>query len=282
MRCFALAVIFATLVVHGQEPKAHRSADKTDAAAESKNATDATGGQTVIVVNQQTPQRQENDRSGKPPSYLHELLLPANVPNLMLVVVGIAGIVAAVCTLKVIKRQTDATVDAAKAALLNAKALINAERPWVVIFYDGWKDGTFGFSAANKGRTPANIISFAVGFKCLSNVKQLPPEPEYGPEIFPTTNLLMPGESEWGTELVLMSRDECQSKMERCRDLRDTTVQFPQSGEKLPVFYFRVKYSIVIADKDNIVFGETRACYSVSPYDTGVSHCGGEAYNHYE
>ncbi len=172
--------------------------------------------------------------------------------------------------------------DAANAALLNAEAVINAERPWVVVFYHSWKDGTFGFSAANKGRTPANIISFAVGYTCLSNAKQLPPEPEYGPEIFPTTNLLMPSESEWGTELALMSRDDCQSKMEKCRDLRDTAVQFPQSGEKLPIFYFRIKYSVVIADKANTVFGETRACYSVSPYDGSMSHCGGEAYNHYE
>ena len=46
-----------------------------------------------------------------------------------LVVVGIAGICIALRTLKVIEKQTEQLVKSADAALLNAKALINSERP---------------------------------------------------------------------------------------------------------------------------------------------------------
>jgi hypothetical protein len=165
MRWLILAVIGAALMVHGQEPKPHSNADKGNSTAESKNATD-TAGQTVIVVNQQTPQRQENNHSEKPPNYLSRLFSPENLPNVALVVVGIGAIVVAFKSLKRIdtqivemRRQVDltfgqlramhetiaemseqtdvleksvaATEKNATAAKASADALVNAERPWI-------------------------------------------------------------------------------------------------------------------------------------------------------
>jgi len=98
-----LAVIFTTLMIYGQAANPHSDAHARNPGGASQDATDAAG-QTVVVVNQQAPTRQENDHPGKPPSYFHELL--ANLPNLLLVGVGIGGIIIGVCTLKNIARQT--------------------------------------------------------------------------------------------------------------------------------------------------------------------------------
>jgi len=104
MRFLVLAFAFASLMVNGQESKPHSDADKRNAGAESKDTTKTTR-QTVIVVNQQTPQRQQNDRPANPPSYLHEYLLPANVLTLALVLVGVGGIIAAVVSLRKVDKQ---------------------------------------------------------------------------------------------------------------------------------------------------------------------------------
>jgi hypothetical protein len=60
MKWMILAVIGAVLMLNGQEAKPHSDAGKRNSAAKGTDATDAAG-QTVIVVNQQAPQRQEND-----------------------------------------------------------------------------------------------------------------------------------------------------------------------------------------------------------------------------
>ena len=104
MKVVILAVIGAALMVSGQETKSLSNAHKRDSAAESKDATHPTG-QTVVVVNQQTPQGQENNHATKSPSYLHELLQPQNIPNIALAVVGVIGIVIAIRTLKAINHQ---------------------------------------------------------------------------------------------------------------------------------------------------------------------------------
>jgi hypothetical protein len=66
-------------------------------------------------------------------SYLSRLFSPENLPSIVLAIAGISGIVVAIRTLNVIKRQTDAAESAANAAKLNAEALINAERVWIMI-----------------------------------------------------------------------------------------------------------------------------------------------------
>ena len=86
---------------------------------------------------------------------------PENLSNIALVIVGIADIVVAICTVKDIQEQTINTETAAKAARLNAQAVINAERPWLVgrssIKKDDPKLCLFG--CRNQGITLAKIIS---------------------------------------------------------------------------------------------------------------------------
>ncbi len=104
MRVLVLALAFVSVVVNGQESKPHSDTYKRHAATE-RTGTPDTAGQTVIVVNQQAPQGQENNHPSQRPSHLHEYLLPANVLTLALVLVGIGGIIAAVVTLRKIDEQ---------------------------------------------------------------------------------------------------------------------------------------------------------------------------------
>lgn len=99
-----------------------------------------------------------------------------------LVVVGVATAIVAVYTLRVIHRQTSIAQDAARAAkdsanaaLLQVQAVINSERPWVVVDV---KEETpaelFVFHMKNIGRTPAEIVSVNPQFTIQATLDVLP------------------------------------------------------------------------------------------------------------
>lgn len=102
----------------------------------------------------------------------------------LLVIIGYFGVRYAKRTLADIKRQADtmeaqaadarasaadsrvaaqASIEIAKkaadAALLHAKSLVRAERPWIVITVESDGPNVFHFKATNRGKTPAKIIS---------------------------------------------------------------------------------------------------------------------------
>src|ERR1039458_9853095 len=91
------------------------------------------------------------------PSYWEEAFGPASLPNWALVVVGGIASFLAWSTLKTIKDQASSGRDAANAALLNAQAVINSERPWISISVESPEPNKFVYKATNVGRTPANI-----------------------------------------------------------------------------------------------------------------------------
>jgi hypothetical protein len=103
----------------------------------------------------------------------------AILANYLLVLAGIGGIVVAALTLRKIERQTKAGEDAANAALLNAQALINAERPWLMVEACGFPSITL--KMVNKGRTPAQLIWYSkVPSVCDHLTGELMGEPHYG------------------------------------------------------------------------------------------------------
>jgi len=105
-------------------------------------------------------------------------------------------------TLLTIKAQTKATEDAAtaardsaEAALLNAKALINSERPWLLMkiepFFGNEEFPTV--VAKNCGRTPAKIVFFSDAIPRLR--ADMPLTPEYGElKAHVTPYILLPDE----------------------------------------------------------------------------------------
>ena len=74
--------------------------------------------------------------------------------------------------------QSFETRKAAKAALLNAQAVINSERPWIVP-KAAIVGGAFVVTGENRGRTPALILSSWGRYIFTDNPDDLPEPPEY-------------------------------------------------------------------------------------------------------
>ena len=100
------------------------------------------------------------------------------------------------------KEQTTASKDAASAALLNAKALINAGRPWLLIDPKRSGEGkftAFTFKAINRGRSPAEVINSGFEMMTPRLDEELPDEPYFGQGAAPNaqwvhTKWLAPGD----------------------------------------------------------------------------------------
>jgi hypothetical protein len=95
----------------------------------------------------------------------------------------------------------EATREAAKAALLNAQAVINAERPWilVVIEPDTSQMGGFNVYFTNKGRTPAIVLGAFIGCAAVEDMGKLPLVATYGPGNMVQTRMVIHGERVWAT-----------------------------------------------------------------------------------
>lgn len=133
--------------------------------------------------------------------------------EVLLALLGYAGIMVAIQTLKKIERQgryaesaaeaaaksADAAVRNSEAALLHAQAIINAERPWILITIVPSRSIENGFTviATNRGRGPAQVIAAIDDIKIAVDEAHLPPEPEYKPqdsEVPFVSIILLPGE----------------------------------------------------------------------------------------
>jgi hypothetical protein len=99
-----IAIVGAALMANGQAARPHGDAHTKNSASKATDATD-TAGQTVTVANQQAPQRMEESHAAKSPSYFSRLFAPENLPTIALVLVGFAGIVVAIRTLRTVESQ---------------------------------------------------------------------------------------------------------------------------------------------------------------------------------
>jgi hypothetical protein len=102
----------------------------------------------------------------------------------ILTLVGIVGIIVAICTLKIIERQTKATETAANAAKDSADALVGAERPWLIpsikkpfSLTDGKR--RIDWLITNTGRTTARIVEVKIRCKKYTGTEKLADTPEY-------------------------------------------------------------------------------------------------------
>jgi hypothetical protein len=114
-------------------------------------------------------------------------------------IIGVTGAWVGLCVLiaqtKKMQRQVDyaayaatATKTAADAALKNAQAVINAERPWIVVTVEA-DVGTFNFRFQNRGRTPAAIISISWESIIVPDTLDLPIPPQYREDIWESRDL---------------------------------------------------------------------------------------------
>lgn len=116
-------------------------------------------------------------------------------PNWVLVVVG-------AITASVVGWQSYETRKAATAALLNAQAVINAERAWMIVNIEPFRPETivselyFRTVCVNRGKTPAIVLSFSSETVICHSPDDLP-SPALYPEIgrTPTSAFIVTGDS---------------------------------------------------------------------------------------
>jgi len=149
----------------------------------------------------------------------------------------------------------EATGKSAAAALINAQAVINSERPWIVITVIPHPsiEGTFIFKATNKGRTPAQFVSGTHDHTFAFKADDLSTTPDYA-SVFnrPNEDLVMQGES-FDVSVV---RPESIAKS---RGMEDQIF----NGNQTLFFYGRIVYDDVFGKRDlGYVSHETCWCYA--------------------
>jgi hypothetical protein len=169
-----LTVLLASLPVHGRCEGSNASRDQKNAQAIEGKSPELSSVTIVNSVENHAPKGQSDETENHPKSYLRRLFSPENLPNILLFAVGFAGIVVAVLTLRKIERQTKAGEVAAEAALANTKALIAAERAWIVVTAKCSSPNEFLFTATNVGRTPAKVISIYGNKIVINRGEELP------------------------------------------------------------------------------------------------------------
>jgi len=217
-----LAVAQAPVPVSGQASNQPGASEKTSSSAVtgSKNPVTAAHSGASSKVTDNPSSRAEFDDSSQEPRQPIVVTVPAPLPapwtlreriswgaGLVLVVLGYIGVILALRTLKIIERQTkygedsaQAALESAHAALLNAQAFADSERPWLLISVEPFltMENCFKVVATNRGRTPARIIAISDRIKIALDETHLPQSPEYENEESiapPAPIILLPGES---------------------------------------------------------------------------------------
>jgi hypothetical protein len=214
--CIAVIAVVNIVIVpiEGQTKGADTGSNQTQsAAAKKQEATPATT--SVNAINEQAPTQQGKGAKAESNRYFERLVAPENAPNLVLCVVGIAGIGIGICTLcsirkqadvmekqlgamKEAERQTDCLIAqasisgaaakiAADAAQMSARVAAGVSVPTLVVDEFATGNGgdanlesilqfrTIRFVVKNYGQTPALLHSWTVVFAC----EDLPDVPVY-------------------------------------------------------------------------------------------------------
>lgn len=127
-RRLAIVVLLAIgLPIYGQQESGQPGSDE-DKGHSAPAPSSAPAGKAKCVVQENGTTVQCEWTTANAPSCLNRLFMPENLPNLLLFVVGVGGIVVALSTLEKIERQTKATESGARTA---AKDLSISSRAWV-------------------------------------------------------------------------------------------------------------------------------------------------------
>ena len=185
--------------------------------------------------------------------------------GVLLAIEGLSGIMMALSVLKRIERQTisagtaaAAAAVSAQAALLNAQAIIDSERPWLLITVEPspGMENSFAVMATNRGRTPATIVATAEGMEFAIDEAHLPASPEYGEARPPRVPIiLLSGES---TPIESFSRDGWRRICES--EERFTRVA---NWEEKAYIYGKVVYKDWISPSDKQLHETTWCCWYI-------------------
>ena len=183
----------------------------------------------------------------------------------VLAIVGYVGIMLALSALKKIERQTSsaetaaaAAADSAQAALLHAQAIVDSERPWLLITVEPSLsiENSFTVMATNRGRTPATIVATAERIEIAIDETHLPGTPEYGEPGAPRVPIiLLPGES---TAIKSFCRDEAKGICES-----EERFKRVEKWEEKIFIYGNVIYRDLIAPRDKQTHETAWCCWYI-------------------
>lgn len=121
-RTIVILFLASACALYGEQPERKEDAKRQSAQAGQEAPAQGTSNvpssppATAETINRQTSPGPENRHEEHFQTYFSRLFAAENLPNIILALVGIAGIVVAICTLHTIRKQTDATEIAANAA----------------------------------------------------------------------------------------------------------------------------------------------------------------------
>lgn len=204
--------------------------------------------------------------------------------NLLLALFAYIGIMLALSVLKKIERQTRSAETAAaaatvsaQAALLNAQAIIDAERPWLLVSVEPTVgvENSFIVMVTNRGRTPASIVGIAEQVRIAIDEFHLPDSPVYDKEE-PSAPLvpiiLLPGES---SGIKPFRRDEA-------RGVCDSVEQFKrvENWDEKVFLYGRIIYGNLIAPSGQQTHETSWCCWYIhGRQKSGLVIAGPSGYN---
>lgn len=183
--------------------------------------------------------------------------------GIVLAVLGYAGIMLALRTLKNIDRHlqsgtatAEAAVGSASAALALAQAIANSERPWIVVTVEPFltMENSFKVMASNRGRSPARIISSVDHVQLAVDESSLPKAPEFAavdPADEPEPIVLLPGEA---TGIWALNREDLPAICKSPEALKSV-----ERWQETLFLYGRIKYMELSALGDTNVH-ETYWC----------------------
>ena len=186
LRTTAIAGVLLAIFIagyHGQQKQSHPGNVQQTAQRAPK--------QSASMQTKPAPVEQKDSRSQKTINYLKRAFGPEYLAAWVLVLAAGIGLFATFRTLDTIRKQTDATVRSADAALLNATALMDSERAWIIIrkatppplvaqapvgpLMTMW----FGLGFINCGKTAARVTNVQLRFHTVKKLTDLPAIPDY-------------------------------------------------------------------------------------------------------
>lgn len=204
--------------------------------------------------------------------------------NILLALLGYAGIMIALSVLKKIERQSkyvetaaQAAADSAHAALLHSQFILHSERPWVLVTVVASPSIENGFNviATNRGRSPARVVAIANEKRIAPGESQLPGIPEFGavdPEMPPVSLILLPGEL---TNITSFSRDDVKGLFNSEEKLRRI-----ENWEERIFLYGKITYHNLMAPADDPVHETCWCCrYIHGRQKSGLVTAGTQEYN---
>lgn len=273
MRMALIAIALTACVAYAEKPKSQGDTREPNPANKVQQA-DVKISPAIAAASQNKADRQEDSQPIKAPGYFSRLFAPENLPNVALVLVGMAGIAAAIFTLKAIQRQTTTmhgqltemgtqtailgrsvahAEKSADAAKQSADTLTTIERAWVHLELRTTSKQNFVLAVRNTGRTPAKIVSLESKFDFPPDVHylfgKLPDylDPNHAKGVFAASRPLPVG-SEW----IADSFDLSFVTQSQWREI--------QALAKALVFYGRLEYQVVFDEPVR----ETRFCFVYS------------------